>query len=211
MPKIVDHEQRRHDIAAALWRVVGDQGPAAVSIRTVAAEAGWSTGALRHYFATRGELLTFAIEQSAIRVRERVHARAERPATESTVIERVAGFAEELLPLDDQRNAEFQLWLAFGGESARDREVATRLNAETRGLYRQLVGGLGGLEPPEVLGEPSDDPWLETWAEHLGVFVDGLSTQLVYTPEQMNSERARAVLREFLAAIMATVGVDAKG
>lgn len=203
MPKIVDHEQRKHDIAAALWRVVGHQGPAAVSIRTVAAEAGWSTGSLRHYFATREELLGFAIEQAAVRVRERIRARAERSAAESTMIERLAGFAEELLPLDEQRNAEFQLWLAYGGEGARDPKVAARLNAETHGFYRQLVAALGGLAPPAVPEKPSGNAWLETWAQRLGVFIDGLSTQLAFTPERLDPDRAKVVLQEFLGEIAA--------
>ena len=63
MPKVVDHEQRRRELAAAVWRVIGREGVAEVSIRAVAAESGWSTGALRHYFATRAELLAFACEE----------------------------------------------------------------------------------------------------------------------------------------------------
>ncbi len=45
--------------------VPGEQaadGVEEMSIRTVAAEAGWSSGALRHYFGTRGEPLAFACE-----------------------------------------------------------------------------------------------------------------------------------------------------
>ncbi len=50
MPKIVDHDARREEIAQALWRVVRRDGIRAASVRTVAAEAGWSAGAVRYYF-----------------------------------------------------------------------------------------------------------------------------------------------------------------
>lgn len=214
MPKVVDHEQRRHDIADALWRVAMEQGPTAISIRTVAAEAGWSTGALRHYFTTREELLSFAMEQATVRVQDRLYARAATIDAAGELLDRIAAFAEELLPLDEQRRAEFQLWRAFGEQSARDIDVATRLNTTMRGFYRQLIARLGGIEPPAaILETPSDDPWLEAWSQYLGVFVDGLATQLMYTPDQLTPDRARTVLREFLAAVPARegegdVGVD---
>lgn len=49
-------------LAEALWRVVRRDGVAAATVRSIAAEAGWSPGALRHYFSTQAELLAFAME-----------------------------------------------------------------------------------------------------------------------------------------------------
>jgi AcrR family transcriptional regulator len=43
-------------------------------VRRVAAEAGWSTGSLRHYFQTHSQLLTFAMELVIQRVTQRVSA-----------------------------------------------------------------------------------------------------------------------------------------
>ncbi len=60
VPKIVDHDRRRREIAAALWRVIARDGMAGASARTVAAETGWSLGAVRHYFSTQRALLHFA-------------------------------------------------------------------------------------------------------------------------------------------------------
>ena len=42
MPKIVDHDARRSLIIYALWRVVARDGASAVSVRSVASEAGVS-------------------------------------------------------------------------------------------------------------------------------------------------------------------------
>ena len=61
MPKQVDREERRRDIAAAVLRIVTTRGVEAASLRTVAAEAGVSMGAVQHYFTTKDEMLRFAL------------------------------------------------------------------------------------------------------------------------------------------------------
>src|SRR3712207_9389000 len=57
MPKIVNHEERRRELAEAAWRGILRGGVEGVSVRAVSTEAGWSTGALRHYFGTKEELI----------------------------------------------------------------------------------------------------------------------------------------------------------
>ena len=74
MPKVVDHEQRRRELAHAVWRVIRRQGVDQASVRTVALEAGWSPGALRHYFATQSELLAFAMRLVVERIEGRIAA-----------------------------------------------------------------------------------------------------------------------------------------
>ncbi|NLZ97477.1 MAG: TetR family transcriptional regulator, partial [Micrococcus sp.] len=50
MPKIVDHEQRRRELAQAIWSIIALRGLSAVTLRSVAAEAGVSMGTVQHYF-----------------------------------------------------------------------------------------------------------------------------------------------------------------
>ena len=61
MPRLIDADTRRRDIARATWRLVLREGLDAVSVRNVAREAGLSTGSVRHSFSTQAELLTFAM------------------------------------------------------------------------------------------------------------------------------------------------------
>ncbi|RKS08747.1 TetR family transcriptional regulator [Nocardiopsis sp. Huas11] len=203
MPKIVDHEQRRRELTEALWRVIAESGPEAVSIRTVAAEAGLSTGALRHYFQTREELLVFAMRLAEERVTERMiaHQSAQDPAT--TVVDQVAGLAEQLLPLDETRLAEYRAWEAAGmlGERDTDREHRWR---EQRRLYRRLVAGLARL-PADDPSRPHPDADVEEWSEHLHTYVDGLALQLVVTPSVVGPEGVRARLRAFLVRVEAVL------
>ncbi|MEU3017813.1 TetR/AcrR family transcriptional regulator [Nocardiopsis sp. NPDC007018] len=200
MPKIVDHEERRRALAEALWRVIARSGPQTVSIRTVAAEAGLSSGALRHYFQTREELLVFALDLSEERVvrRMREHSRDQDP--DATVVERAAGFAEHMLPLDEIRRAEYRVWEATGIIGERDPRLEERWNQQ-RGLYRQLVGALGGLPRLDDPARTHPDPWLEDWASFLHTFVDGLSLQMMVNPDQVPPDTARARLRAFLTHV----------
>ena len=48
MPRIVDHEERRAEVAAAVWRIVSRDGLEAATVRRVAAETGMSTLSLIH-------------------------------------------------------------------------------------------------------------------------------------------------------------------
>lgn len=203
MPKIVDHEERRRSLAEALWRVIADHGPRAVSIRGVAAEAGLSTGALRHYFQTREELLAFALDLSEERVVQRMEEHGRTFDPEAPMIDRALGFAEQMMPLDQLRRAEYRAWEATGDPDFLDPKLEHRWRRQ-RALYRRLVGGLGGFPSLEDPFRRHPDPWLETWSEYLHTFVDGLSSQLMINPEQITPEVARTRLRGFLAHIEST-------
>ena len=171
MPKIVDHEQRRRELAAAVWRVIDREGVAEVSIRSVAAESGWSSGALRHYFSTRAELLAFACEQVIDRVSERI--RSLQPAGGPVAAVRAALL--ETMPVDDNRRTEDSIafsFLALGLSDPHLAAVQRRHFTEMYGLCRQLVIGLAEHGVLAPAGEDS-----ETLAHRLHAVVDGLSVQ----------------------------------
>jgi AcrR family transcriptional regulator len=199
VPKIVDHEQRRRELAEALWRVISASGPTAVSIRSVAAEAGWSPGALRYYFPTREDLLVFAMNLSEERVTERLLALQHTQSPDTPLLERVAEYAEQLLPLDRTRRTEYRAWEAAGllGEYDRDRE--RRWNSQRR-LYRQLVAIITGL-PVQDPFQPHPDPWTEEWSGYLHTLVDGFALQLMVTPGMTDPDDVRHRLRAFLARV----------
>ena len=61
MPKVVDHEQRRRELAAAVWRLASAHGLESVSLRQVAAEAGVSMRLVQYYFETKDGMLLYAL------------------------------------------------------------------------------------------------------------------------------------------------------
>lgn len=112
MPRQVDHTQRRHEISDAVWRVADEHGLNAVSLRRVAAEAGVSMGLVQHYFASRDEMMLFAMEAVGERVaRECGAALAEM--TDPGPRERVGVLLRQWLPADEQRRREARSQFAF--------------------------------------------------------------------------------------------------
>lgn len=65
MPKRVDHQERRREIAEALFRIAAGQGLQAVTLRAVAAEAGISMNLVQYYFPTKEEMLRFGWQRVA--------------------------------------------------------------------------------------------------------------------------------------------------
>jgi AcrR family transcriptional regulator len=187
VPKIVDHEQRRRELAEAVWRVIRRNGVDGASVRTVAQEAGWSAGALRHYFKTQSELLGFAIELAAERIRERVAA-LELADDPRRAVEQLLS---ELLPLDDERRAENEVWLAFTARSLIDPELRARhaaIDDELRAACMRAV---------EMLGLPPGRTRVVE-AERLHAVLDGLALHGAMRPERLAPRRITAVLRRQL-------------
>jgi AcrR family transcriptional regulator len=176
MPKVVDHEQRREELAAAVWRLASRDGLESVTIRSVAAEAGWSTGALHHYFSDKEELLLFAFGTVADRIGRRV-------ATAQEVATGPLGLARELLavglPLDPERRAETRVWFAFLG-LALTRPVLARAQRAAYRHWRRLVADALRAAQEQGQVEPGID--VEREAAELVALVDGLAVQAMFEP-----------------------------
>ncbi|WP_024800285.1 TetR/AcrR family transcriptional regulator [Nocardia sp. BMG51109] len=178
MPKKVDHDERRRDIAAAVLRLIADRGGESVSLRAVAEEAGVSMGAVQHYFETRDEMLLFALvhanELLGSRLRRAMAAAAAPPGPR----ELWRLLFTQLLPLDDETRTGARLWaalLARGAVDAATRDLAAqsyanlhafvadaltrafeageiRADLDLPGAARRLVSTVEGLRWPVLFG-----------------------------------------------------------
>ncbi|NUO59800.1 MAG: TetR family transcriptional regulator [Hamadaea sp.] len=185
MPKIVDHEQRRRELAAAVWQVIAEHGVDEVSIRTVAAAAGWSTGALRHYLATRGELLAFACEQ----VIDEVAARIQSLQLPADPVRAVRAILLETMPVDERRHTEASIAFSFLALGLGDPELARvqrRHFSSMHDLCRQMIDGLAARQ---ALAPTPEN--VTTLARRLHAVVDGLSVHVLaghLTADEMVAE-----------------------
>ncbi len=113
MPKRVDQEQRRQAIAEAVYRLIGERGWEAVTLRDVAGTAGISMGQVQHYFTTKTEMLMFALGH----MRDRVLARLERRLADLpqpvTPRDQVRASISVMLPLDEPGRQEAAVNIAF--------------------------------------------------------------------------------------------------
>lgn len=187
MPKLIDHDSRREEIAEATWRVIHAQGISGVSIRTVAAEAGISTGSVRHVFPSKTDLLVHATELVGRRARARIQRHLDEPDPRRLVLSVV----EELLPLDDQRRAEMEVTVALVAEAPgndRVRQVRDASYEAVREVCRRLVARLHrhGLTAPALD--------VEAVATALHAVVDGLALHLLINPDPSFRQQALGVI-----------------
>jgi AcrR family transcriptional regulator len=169
VPKLVDHEQRRKELAGAVWRVIVRDGVAEVSIRSVAAESGWSSGALRHYFATRAELLAFACEQ----VIEQVTNRLSTMQPAGSVRDAVGDILLQTMPVDADRHTEASIAFAFLALGLGDPELARVQRLHFTSMYELCLRLVRQLVPtPRGASH-------ETLARRLHALVDGLTVHVL--------------------------------
>lgn len=109
MPKIVDHDQRRLELMEATWRIIARHGIEGATMRDIALEAGFSNGALKPYFPTKDELLTFAFRHVFNRTNERIAL----STADKTGLPAVRAFGLEVLPLDEEKVSEARIVIAF--------------------------------------------------------------------------------------------------
>ncbi|PQZ85760.1 TetR family transcriptional regulator [Arthrobacter sp. MYb227] len=124
MPKIVDHDARRLELVEVTWRVIAKRGFEGVTLRDVAAEAGFANGALKPYFPTRASLMRATFTYVFGRTNARVDA-----AIEGLVgLEALRQFCMEVLPLDVERIDEARVIIPFWQMAIHEAEFAQANN-----------------------------------------------------------------------------------
>jgi TetR/AcrR family transcriptional regulator, transcriptional repressor of bet genes len=197
MPKVVDHEERRGELAAAVWSIASREGLEAVTVRRVAEEAGWSTGALVHYFAAKEELLLFAFRTVADRVGRRL-AQTEERTSEPLQLARAQ--LVEGLPLDTERRAEVRVWFAFLG-LALTRPALARAQRVTYRAWRDRIADR--LYAAQESGDLRADVDCAAEAAALVALVDGLAIQATFEPRALSAERQVQLVDAHLDALRA--------
>src|SRR3981081_161897 len=131
MPKIVDHDQRRDQIALVACRVVAENGFDQATIVRIAREAGYTTGMVAHYFDTKQDIIIAALRWLLRRIEEGLT----RPSGDAQAD--LLTVLSEALPIDEQRYIECAFWTAFWGQVSADKRLK-RINAWVHREYMRL-------------------------------------------------------------------------
>jgi AcrR family transcriptional regulator len=187
MPKVVDADQRRSELADAAARVIARSGIDGASLREVAAEAGWTTGALVHYFANKQELLAFTLQASLDRRRSRLADRASL-----TPAEALYATLRSALPITPETSLHWTVTLAFAAQASADADLAV-IQREAYLDFRDTVSAL-------VAGEHGPRDTAEREAERLIALVNGIALQALFAPDLWTEERQLAALDAGMSA-----------
>lgn len=195
MPKKVDHGIRRKEVAEAAWRVIQKEGLEKASVRNIAQEANMSLGAMRHYFKSQSELWIFCMQM----IMDRVTQRIQKLAIPNNMELAIHTLIDQVLPLDEERHAESEVWLAFISKSLVDPELH-RLRQESHDalhrLFRNLIDALIKQE-----GAHSNlDPELETMRLH--ALIDGFAVHGVTQKEKISVKEMKKVVHHHIRSLI---------
>ncbi|WP_410617085.1 TetR/AcrR family transcriptional regulator [Amycolatopsis sp. lyj-109] len=183
MPKRVDHQQRRREIAEAVFRIAAQGGLPAVTLRAVAAEAGISMNLVQYYFPAKGDMLRFAwrrvvelsIERGTVEV-----GRALKSGDERAVVH---AYLTAVLPSDERTRllcavqiAYFAVDVSRGGQHPEQEALLPHL---VRGLAEQISLAQNGKRVSSALDAALEAGALATMAAGLvtGILVGAYTVE----------------------------------
>lgn len=127
----------RERIVEAARDAVAAHGVDGASVRTIAAQAGVSTGYVTHYFADKQELMVAVLDHTNAHALRRVTA----ATADGDARERLRAAVDALLPLDAARRRDWQVWVAAWVSTSPGEQLAKRMRGAWRGL-RDLLAAL---------------------------------------------------------------------
>lgn len=197
MPKRVDHELRKRQIAKALLDVAGKGGLHAVGVREVAAQAGMSVRLIQYYFETKERLLFFGLEYLGEIFRNRVRDRLALGGRQPTPEETMWAILDAAFPSDDESRSLHATYTAYSVLALTDSKLAEQPflsapNALEASLITLLRAALAKFEIPD-----DEIRW-----EVVGLLAmsAGLGTSIL--AGQRDVEAARSILRHHLGRIL---------
>jgi len=119
MPKIVDHDARRNELAAAACEAIFLNGVEALKLTDVAEIAGYTTGALTHYFDSKDALMLEALDYAWGSIKTNM---VEQLKSDNLDI---LEFLSELLPTDRDTQKAAMVWFHFWLRGIHNPELET--------------------------------------------------------------------------------------
>lgn len=181
MPKKVDHESRRKVVIAAAKRTVEKKGVAGVTLRAVAEEAGFTTGALVPYIDSMEKLLVDASEGIAEQIRSEIAVEASKAPSKIEYMRRVL---YQTIPTDAEKQTNWKfligLWQRAQDEPKILEYVTTRLSN-----WQKLAEKM--IRAAQTSGEVGKEvnPRLASYA--VTALIDGISVHVMRTGEVMSA------------------------
>ncbi|WP_339280365.1 TetR/AcrR family transcriptional regulator [Lysinibacillus sp. FSL P2-0066] len=194
MPKIVDHDEKRKQIAEAAWNIIRKEGVEKASIRRVAAEAGMSSGALRHYFSTQDEMLLFIMNYYL----EEGKKRSQNKEWSENPVQAVEEVLLELVPIDEEKKIETSVWWILALRSLTSDTIKDKKDEMTDGTY-ELANSM--IEILALKGVLSDSMNAELEKSRLTALIEGLSIHALLRPDVYSPEKVKEVIRYHLKTL----------
>lgn len=194
MPKKVDHNRRREEIATFTLELIRREGLENATLRTIAEEGGFSMGVLTHYFRSKDEIVGFAFHFLAQRSFDELDALLE---TQPPGLARLETALEYMFPKPD-RPANFSLWMSLWDRAIRNQ----RLAREHRSYYKRWRGYIKrSLTEACRCGQVRTDLAIANATDLLVAAIEGLWIYSVMDPRRFSTSRLRDLLGELISSL----------
>jgi len=120
MPRVVDHDERRRQIARVVSDIAAERGLSDVSFREVAGRAGVSVSLVQHYFGDKANLLKTTLEIQSEIMSAHVAERLADLGTDPEPIDILRGVARAFLPIDDVSRRSMLVYHGFAAAALTD-------------------------------------------------------------------------------------------
>lgn len=191
MPRIVDEDEKRATIAKAAYEVIAAGGIGAATMRSIARQAGCTTGMVVHYFENKQDVLLHAQHHAAQEVRRRMREHERNHHGLALLL----ALLVELLPADERRRGNWRIWMGFWDESVAApgvyKEQSNRVTEWHRRLKRALVQAVEAQEVDAGIN-------LADEVDLIAALVEGLAIQVVVHRRSIGAARQKRLVNEYL-------------
>lgn len=191
-------ETRRAALIEATLACIAEGGPQAATVRAIALRAGVTQGLIRHYFATKEDLVAAAHDHLMTGLTEA--SAASLDALPADPLARLAGFLANAVspPVVDARA--MALWAASMQLVARD-PAMRRVHERTYRAFRDQLEALIA-DALHAAGTPADPARRRRLAIAGNALLDGLWIEASALPDQLAQDEVRAIAIEAFEALL---------
>ncbi|MDF3888653.1 TetR/AcrR family transcriptional regulator [Cupriavidus basilensis] len=191
------YERKRIEVLEATWRAILRVGLESVTIREIAAEMDATTGAVVHYFRTKDEVLIYALDHLITGLVDEVERRLEGV----TGIARLECILHASLPLDQEGETGWRIWLAFLKASVGSEALSAEHKRRYAFMRDSLVEELGALQKQKIIRSGLD---LTLEADAMVALADGLGVGRIIDPERFAPAQQRMLVKRHIQAFLAS-------
>lgn len=200
MRRQMSKDAQRTQVADALNAIIARQGLDGVTMRTVAAEAGCSVGAVQKYFRTKDDMLVFAMQRAAERFEEQTGPIPEVALNHHDFLSAITSGIVRTLPIDDVSRAEAQVWFEFTSLAPFNARMSNILLNIDNVLTESLEAELRERQRARLLGQQVD---VESVTATILALSDGVALRMLYDLK-FNQQKARTVIERAVGQLLST-------
>jgi len=193
MPKIIDHDARRLEIAKAACWVLSRMGTQKTKLTEIGIEANCTTGAITHYFKNKDAVLDAAWDFIHDDVWFRLNQASKRKPYS------LSKWFAEFLPLNEHGQMISKVWLALINRAIVDPVSAKAQIITSQNWVPKIARELKKAVDLGLI-EPGTDIELETHA--ITIFINGISTRAILDPESWPAKRQIDMLNHYFARLV---------